>query len=77
MLLQLSWQSNRFVTCRSQVQFLSVAPMTFLFELIEQKKVIKDNINKKMRLNMALAREIGQFINDNKYYLEAFDKVEL
>ena len=37
--------------------------------------VDKKYINKKMQLNMALAREIGQFINDNRDYLESFDKI--
>ncbi len=35
----------------------------------------KKYINKKMQLNMALAREIGQFINDNKAYFDTFDKI--
>ena len=35
----------------------------------------KKYINKKMQLNRALAREIGQFINDNMNYLESFDKI--
>jgi hypothetical protein len=44
---------------------------------VKIKTVIIDKkyINKKMQLNMALAREIGQFINDNKDYLESFDKI--
>lgn len=37
--------------------------------------VDKKYINKKMQLNMALAREIGQFINNNRDYLESFDKI--
>lgn len=32
-------------------------------------------IDKKMQLNMALAREIGKFVNDNREYLESFDKI--
>lgn len=41
------------------------------------KTVIIDKkyLNKKMQLNIALAREIGQFINNNKDYLESFDKI--
>ena len=41
------------------------------------KTVIVDKkyINKKMQLNIALAREIGQFINNNRKYLESFDKI--
>lgn len=41
------------------------------------KTVIVDKkyINKKMQLNIALAREIGQFINNNRDYLESFDKI--
>lgn len=35
----------------------------------------KKYINKKAQLNVALAREIGQFINDNKEYLDSFDKI--
>ena len=35
----------------------------------------KKYINKKMQLNMALAREIGQFINDNNAYFDTFDKI--
>lgn len=35
----------------------------------------KKYINKKMQLNMALAREIGQLINDNKAYFDTFDKI--
>lgn len=35
----------------------------------------KKYINKKMQLNMALAREIGKFINDNKAYFDTFDKI--
>jgi hypothetical protein len=44
---------------------------------VKIKTVIIDKkyINKKMQLNMALAREIGQFINENKDYLESFDKI--
>lgn len=37
--------------------------------------VDKKYINKKMQLNMALAREIGKFINENKEYINSFDKV--
>lgn len=37
--------------------------------------VDKKYINKKMQLNMALTREIGQFINDNRDYLESFDRI--
>lgn len=37
--------------------------------------IYKKYINKKMQLNMALAREIGQFINDNKAYFDTFDKI--
>ena len=41
------------------------------------KTVIVDKkyINNKMQLNMAWAREIGQFINNNRDYLESFDKI--
>ena len=41
------------------------------------KTVIVDKkyINKKMQLNIALAREIGQFINNNRKYLESFAKI--
>lgn len=35
----------------------------------------KKYINRKMQLNMALAREIGQFIKDNLEYIDSFDKV--
>ena len=44
---------------------------------VKLKTIIIDKkyINKKMQLNMALAREIGQFINDNREYLESFDKI--
>lgn len=35
----------------------------------------KKYINKKTQLNIALAREISQFINDNKDYLETFDTI--
>ncbi len=35
----------------------------------------KKYINKKMQLNMDLARKIGQFINDNKAYFDIFDKI--
>lgn len=44
---------------------------------VKLKTIIIDKkyINKKMQLNMALAREIGQFVNDNREYLEAFDKI--
>ena len=37
--------------------------------------VDKRYINKKMQLNMALAREIGKFINENQEYINSFDKV--
>ena len=37
--------------------------------------IYKKYINNKMQLNMALAREIGQFINDNKAYFDTFDKI--
>lgn len=37
--------------------------------------VDKKYINKKMQLNIALAKKISQFINDNKKYLESFDKI--
>ena len=44
---------------------------------VKLKTIIIDKkyINKKMQLNMALAKEIGQFINDNREYLESFDKI--
>ena len=44
---------------------------------VKLKTIVIDKkyINKKMQLNVALAREIGQFINDNKEYLESFDKI--
>ena len=44
---------------------------------VKIKTIIVDKkyINKKMQLNMALAREIGQFINNNRDYLESFDKI--
>ena len=44
---------------------------------VKLKTIIIDKkyINKKMQLNMALAREIGQFVNDNREYLESFDKI--
>ena len=35
----------------------------------------KKYINKKTQLNMALAREIAKFINDNKAYINSFDRV--
>ena len=35
----------------------------------------KKYINKKMQLNVALAREISNFINENKEYINSFDKV--
>ena len=35
----------------------------------------KKNINKKMQLNIALAREIGKFITENKNYFNSFDKI--
>lgn len=37
--------------------------------------VDKKYINKKTQLNMAIAREIGKFINDNREYINSFDKV--
>lgn len=37
--------------------------------------VDKRYINKKMQLNMTLAREIGKFINENQEYINSFDKV--
>lgn len=37
--------------------------------------VDKRYINKKMQLNMTLAREIGKFINENQEYINFFDKV--
>lgn len=44
---------------------------------VKLKTIIIDKkyINKKMQLNMALAREIGKFVNDNREYLESFDKI--
>ena len=44
---------------------------------VKIKTIIIDKkyINKKMQLNTALAREINQFINDNRRYLESFDKI--
>lgn len=35
----------------------------------------KKYINRKTQLNMALAREIGNFINNNREYICSFDKV--
>ena len=35
----------------------------------------KKYFNKKMHLNSALAKEIGQFIQDNQKYINSFDKV--
>lgn len=35
----------------------------------------KKYINKKAQLNVALAKKISEFINDNKQYIESFDKV--
>ena len=35
----------------------------------------KKYINKKMQLNVALARKISNFINENKEYINSFDKV--
>ena len=45
---------------------------------VKIKTVIIDKkyINKKTQLNVALAREIGYFINDNKEHLDSFDKKE-
>ena len=37
--------------------------------------VNKKYMNKKNQLNVALARKIGKFINDNKEYINSFDKV--
>lgn len=37
--------------------------------------VDKKYINKKTQLNMTLAREIGKFINDNREYINSFDKI--
>lgn len=37
--------------------------------------VDKKYINKKSQLNTSLAREINQFVNDNKNYLDSFDKI--
>ena len=37
--------------------------------------VDKKYINKKTQLNMALAREISKFINDNQEYINSFDKI--
>lgn len=44
---------------------------------VKLKTIIIDKkyINKKMQLNMALAREIGQFVNNNREYIESFDKI--
>lgn len=44
---------------------------------VKIKTIIVDKkyINKKMQLNMALAREISKFINDNSDYLESFDRI--
>ncbi|MBR3162940.1 MAG: hypothetical protein IKF17_02410 [Clostridia bacterium] len=36
--------------------------------------VDKKYINKKTQLNVALAREISKFINDNQDYINSFDK---
>lgn len=35
----------------------------------------KRYINKKTQLNMALSREIGQFLSNNKEYISSFDKI--
>lgn len=35
----------------------------------------KKYINRKTQLNMALAREIGNFINNNRDYIYSFDKI--
>lgn len=35
----------------------------------------KKYLNKKMQLNSALAKEISKFINDNREYIDSFDKV--
>lgn len=44
---------------------------------VKLKTIIIDKkyINKKMQLNMSLAREIGNFVNNNQKYLESFDKI--
>lgn len=44
---------------------------------VKLKTIIIDKkfLNKKMQLNTALAREIGKFINDNREYIESFDKI--
>ena len=44
---------------------------------VKLKTVIIDKkyLNKKSQLNMALAREISQFVADNREYIESFDKV--
>ena len=44
---------------------------------VKIKTIIIDKkyINKKMQLNIALAREIGKFITENKNYFNSFDKI--
>lgn len=44
---------------------------------VKIKTVIVDKkyINKKMQLNIALAREISNFINNNQEYISSFDKI--
>jgi len=44
---------------------------------VKLKTVIIDKryLNKKSQLNIALAREINQFINKNRDYIESFDKI--
>ena len=37
--------------------------------------VDKRYINKKMQLNIILARDISNFISNNQYYLDTFDKI--
>ena len=46
-----------------------------IFYFSSKVKVDKKYINKKMQLNVALAREISNFINENKEYINSFDKV--
>ena len=44
---------------------------------VKIKTIIIDKkyINKKMQLNIALAREIGKLITENKNYFNSFDKI--
>ena len=44
---------------------------------VKIKTIIIDKkyINKKMQLNIALAREIGKIITENKNYFNSFDKI--